>query len=291
MKFRQMSAAAIHDISGIGKCSITIALPILSACGVETAVLPTALLSTHTGGFTDFEYLDLTKEMMPIAEHWKSLDCKFDALYSGFLGSDEQIDIVDKIFDMFASSGSKIIMDPVMGDNGKLYQTYTEHMAKGIAKLCRKADIIVPNMTEVSWILETPYKEGPYEKEYVEDILERLCALGPKQVVITGIYFEDGKLGAACKDKESGKTEFYFHDKFKGFFHGTGDLFASVLTGGLLNGMDIFEASEVATEFTWLAIDETIKHSSDYKFGPKFECILPWLADKMQSYRENHTSI
>ena len=180
MTYQKMSCAAIHDLSGVGKCSLTVALPILSACGVETAVMPTAVLSTHTGGFTGYTYRDLTDDMLPMAEHWKKEGCSFDAVYSGFLGSPEQIGIVAEIFAMFREKGAFVAVDPVMGDAGKLYATYTKEMADGMGTLCRSADLVMPNFTEACHILGMPYREGPYEETYVREILERLCAMGPK---------------------------------------------------------------------------------------------------------------
>lgn len=275
------TAAAIHDLSGVGKCSLTVALPILSACGVETSVLPTAVLSTHTGGFTDYVYIDLTDYMTPIADHWKSVGCHFDALYTGFLGSAGQIDIVDRIFTQFGDKDTKIVIDPVMGDNGKLYPTYTDEMADGIARLSRRANVLVPNMTEASRILGIPYKEGPYTKEYMEEVLHSLSDLGPSQVVLTGIWFEEGKLGAACYDRKAGKTDYTLYDRIPGYFHGTGDTFASVLTGALLRGLDLFAAAQLATEFTWKTIVTTADTQKDLRFGPKFEHHLPWLCETL----------
>lgn len=288
MNYKEMSVAAIHDLSGVGKCSLTVALPVLSACGVETAVLPTAVLSTHTGGFEGYIYKDLTDDMLPIAEHWKKVGCSFDAIYTGFLGSEGQIEIVDDIFSMFKREDNLIIIDPVMGDNGKLYPTYTKGMADGIAQLCKKADMIVPNMTEASYILGIEYNPGPYTKEYVEDVLKSLCNLGPKNVVLTGIWFNEKQLGSACRDDENDIVEFYMLDKIDGYFHGTGDLFASVFTGGILNGMDVAEAAKTATEFTWKTIVTTKEKSPDPKFGPKFEVHLPSLAVLMEEKRSRN---
>lgn len=285
MTYKEMTCAAIHDISGVGKCSLTVALPVLSACGVETSVLPTAVLSTHTGGFTDFVYVDLTEKLLPMTKHWKNVGCSFDALYTGFLGSAHQIDLIDQIFDMFHTKNNLIIMDPVMGDNGKLYPTYTDEMADGVASLSRRADILVPNMTEANRILGMEYREGPYTEDFVETVLKRLSALGPKCVVLTGIWFEAEKLGAACFDAQTGKTAYTMLKRIPGYFHGTGDVFASVLSGGILNGMNIFQAASVATEFTWKTIVTTAETSKDPKFGPKFEVHLPWLADLMEKQR------
>ncbi len=279
------NAAAIHDLSGVGKCSLTVVLPILSACGVETSVLPTAVLSTHTGGFEDYVYIDLTDKMKAMADHWKAVGCHFDAIYTGFLGSADQIEIVNHFFTLFQEKNTKIIIDPVMGDNGKLYPTYTERMADGIARLCHQCDVIVPNMTEASRILGIPYQEGPYTKEYVQNILSSLCEIGPKQAVLTGIHWDDKQLGAACFDRDLGKTEFYLYDRIPGYFHGTGDTFASVLTGALLNNLDLFDACQLATEFTWKTIVSTAKYQKDIRFGPKFEIHLPWLCQTLADKR------
>lgn len=277
------SAAAIHDISGVGKCSITVALPILSACGVETAVLPTAVLSTHTGGFENYVYLDLTDKMKAITDHWKSVGCHFDAIYTGFLGSAEQIELVEHFFNIFKEKDTKIIVDPVMGDHGKLYPTYTNEMADGIAKLAAKSDLLVPNLTEACRILDIKYMEPPYTQDYIENILHSLADLGPPQVVLTGVTFDNQKLGAACFDKETNSIDFHLLDKIPGYYHGTGDTFASVLTGAVLRGFTLTDACRLATEFTWKTIVTTAKHQKDLRFGPKFEVHIPWLCDKISA--------
>ena len=196
--YKEMSCLAIHDISGVGKYSLTVALPVLSCCGVETSVMPTAVLSTHTGGFTGFTYRDLTDDLLPMAKHWKQVGCHFQSLYSGFLGSAGQIGLVEEIFDWFREKDTMIMVDPVMGDGGKLYQTYTQEMADGMGRLCRKADIVVPNMTEACHLLEREYDPGPYTREQVEEILHELCKLGPKMAVLTGVWLKAGSLGTAC---------------------------------------------------------------------------------------------
>lgn len=285
MVYKEMSCGAIHDLSGVGKCSLTVVLPVLSACGVETSVLPTAVLSTHTGGFSDLVYRDLTKELLPIAQHWKKEGCRFSALYSGFLGSTAQIGMVEEVFRMFREPGTLILVDPVMGDGGKLYSTYTEEMADGMARLCGEADVVVPNMTEASHILGIPYSAGPYTEEEVEDVLSGLCKLGPSMAVLTGVSLDGKSLGAACRDTRKGKTEYFLLPKVEGVFHGTGDLFASVLLGGLLNGMMLGEACKLAVEFTHRAVETTKQYSHDTRFGPKFECHLPWLGAQLEAYR------
>lgn len=287
IKYKEMNTLAIHDISGVGKCSLTVALPVLSACGVETAVLPTAVLSTHTGGFKDYVFVDLTDEMLPFAEHWKNENCSFSSVYTGFLGSVGQIEIVEKIIKMFRKDGFIAFVDPVMGDNGKLYPTYTDEMAEGVSRLVKSADIVMPNMTEASRILGIPYNGGPYEEAYVIDVLKRLCALGPKKAVLTGITLigDEGRLGSACYDATLDKAEFTLLERIDGYFHGTGDLFGSTVTAAVLNGMNIFEATVIATEYTWRSIVSTKEHQPDYKFGPKFEVHLPWLGAEMEKYR------
>lgn len=285
MTYKGMSCGAIHDLSGVGKCSLTIALPVLSACGVETSALPTAVLSTHTGGFSHPVYRDLTEDLLPMAQHWKREGCRFSALYSGFLGSAAQIGMVREIFRMFREPDTLVMVDPVMGDGGKLYSTYTEKMADGMAQLCREADIIVPNMTEASRILGIPYSAGPYTEGKVEDILSKLCKLGPSMAVLTGVSLDGKSLGAACRDERSGRTEYFLLPKVEGMFHGTGDLFASALLGGLLNGMTLGEACKLAVEFTHRAVETTKQYSRDTRFGPKFECHLPWLGAQMEAYR------
>ncbi len=167
MIYKEMSCLAIHDISGVGKCSLTVALPVLSCCGVETSVMPTAVLSTHTGGFEGYTYRDLTDDLLPMAEHWRKVGARFQSLYSGFLGSAGQIGLVEQVFDWFKGEDTLIMVDPVMGDGGKLYRTYTQEMADGMARLCQKADIVVPNMTEACHLLGRPYNPGPYTREEI----------------------------------------------------------------------------------------------------------------------------
>ena len=285
MTYQKMSCAAIHDLSGVGKCSLTVALPILSACGVETAVMPTAVLSTHTGGFTGYTYRDLTDDMLPMAEHWKKEGCSFDALYSGFLGSPEQIGIVAEIFAMFREKGAFVAVDPVMGDAGKLYATYTKEMSDGMGTLCRSADLVMPNFTEACHILGMPYREGPYEEAYVREILERLCAMGPKMAVLTGVWREEDSLGAACLEAATGEVTWCMAPRVPGAYHGTGDVFGSTLVAGLLNGMALPQACQLAVDYTQRVIVTTHQVGGDLRMGPKFGCHLPWLCQKMADFR------
>jgi pyridoxine kinase len=267
--------AAIHDISGFGKCSLTVALPIISAAGIETTVLPTAVLSTHTGGFTGFTYRDLTEDISPITAHWKSLDIRFDAIYTGFLGSFEQLDLVTRFFEEFKTKDTIIFVDPVMADNGELYKIFSPEFASGMRKLCEKADIIIPNLTEAALLAGEKYHPGPYTEEYIESMLKKLSALGPRKIVLTGVFFNDEELGAATYDASAGEVAYAFEKRIPGYFHGTGDVFGSALLSALLNDFSLNEAAAIAVRFTTSAIRKTAIAGTDIRFGVNFEQSLP----------------
>lgn len=271
----QKRVAAIHDISGFGKCSLTVALPIISAAGIEVSAIPTAVLSTHTGGIEGFTYRDLTEDMPPFAEHWKSLNLHFNAIYSGFLGSFKQIDIVSNIFDTLRTDDTLIMVDPCMADNGKLYSIYDESMVSGMVKLCKKADIIVPNLTEAAFMLNKPYFEGPYTKKYIEDTLKELSSLGCKKIVLTGVYFDNKTLGAASYDCIKDEITYSFNKVVNGSFHGTGDVFASALLSGILNEFSLTESTQIAVDFTYNSIHSTELAQTDRRFGVNFEENIP----------------
>lgn len=274
-KTHQKRVAAIHDLSGFGKCSLTVALPILSAAGIETSALPTAILSTHTGGISGYTYRDLTEDMRPVMKHWKSLDIKFDAIYTGFLGSFEQLDIVKEFFDAFRQEDNLILVDPVMGDNGELYTVFTREFAAGMRMLCQKADIIVPNLTEAALLLDEPYHPGPYTHAYIESLLRKLGALGPQKVVLTGVYFKEDELGAATYDRTTDTIDYVFTQKIPGYYHGTGDVFTSALLSALLNDFSLIDAAAIAVHFTTDSIRRTYKAKTDYRFGVNFEQSFP----------------
>ncbi len=267
--------AAIHDLSGFGKCSLTVALPILSAAGIETSALPTAVLSTHTGGIEGYTYRDLTADLGPMMRHWKSLGIGFDAIYSGFLGSIDQIELVKEFFRLFKTENNLIVVDPVMADNGELYKLFTPDFARGMRSLCEKADLIVPNLTEAALLLDEPYRPGPYRKAYIEGMLRKLSELGPRQIVLTGVYFNENDLGAATYDKATHRTGYAFVPKIPGYYHGTGDVFASALVAALLNDFNLEEAAGIAVRFTAASILKTYEAKTDYRFGVNFEQSLP----------------
>ncbi len=266
----QKRIAAIHDVSGIGKCSLTAAIPILSAAGHEAAVMPTAVLSTHTGDITGFTYRDLTDDLVPFAKHWKELGVSFDGIYSGYLGSKRQIDIVCGFIDEFRNKDTVVIVDPAMADGGKMYTNFDLDFAREMVELCRKADIIVPNITEALFLLGEEYVEPPYSKEYIGSIMKRLLELGPEMVVLTGVAFDAEKTGCGvcCKN---GDVFYAFSEHYPGTYYGTGDIFASALTGAYLRGKDIFESADIALRFTCNAIRRTYFAKTDTRLGVNFE--------------------
>ncbi len=277
MQNKQKRVLAIHDISCVGRCSLTVALPILSAAGLDTGVLPTAVLSTHTGGFDGFTYRDLTEDILPIANHWEALDLKFDALYSGFLGSYEQIDMVATVFEKCKKDGGLILVDPVMADNGKMYSIYSPEMAQGMKTLCSNADIIVPNLTEAAFLLGEEYRGNDYDEAYIEDTVKKLAKLGAKKIVLTGVSFIAGKLGAACYDSEADTLDYVSNNRIDGHFHGTGDIFGSALLSGIMRGYDLKTSAQIATDFALESIKECVKLNQEKRYGVAFERALPKL--------------
>lgn len=268
---------SIQDISCLGKCSLTVALPIISAMGVETCVVPTAVLSTHTGGFSGFTFHDLTQEVAPIAAHWKKEGITFDAIYTGYLGSFEQIDLVGQFFDQFGGKDTLVYVDPAMADNGVLYTGFTPEFAKEMGKLCGKADVIVPNLTEASFMLGIDYVGDQYDEAYIKDLLKQLTGLGCRTAVLTGMSFEPGKIGAMAYDSSTDTYASYFNEKLPVQFHGTGDVFASACVGALMNGKDLAGALKVAVDYTLECIRETQNDPDARWYGVNFESAIPML--------------
>lgn len=284
--FEKKRVLAIHDLSGAGKCSLTVVLPVLSALGCAVSVLPTALLSTHTGGFRDPVCRDLTGDMLPWAEHWRREGACFDAVYSGFLGSAAQIEIVREIFGMFreVNPAVRIVVDPVMGDGGRLYKTYTKEMADGMARLCAAADLIVPNTTEAYYLLGEPYRAGPCGAAEAERVLRGLLALGPQAAVLTGVQPDAETLGASCMARGAVRAETALSACVPGRYHGTGDAFAAALVGALLNGKSLSEACGCAARFTAACCRETrAAENYDTRWGILFEKCLPFVMNDVLS--------
>ena len=270
----------VQDISCVGKCSLTVALPIISAMGVEAAILPTAVLSTHTM-FKNFTVKDLTDQVEPIAEHWKKENFTFDAVYTGYLGSFEQIDLMKKFFEAFKTESNILFVDPAMADNGKLYPAFDEAFAKHMATLCAKADIIVPNITEACFMTGMEYKTE-YDEEYVKEMLVALSNLGAKIAILTGVSFAEGKTGVMGYDKATGEFAYYKHDKHPVSFHGTGDIFSSTCVGAMMNGMDWKEAVMVAADYTSECIRLTLEDPAKPWYGVNFEQAIPYLVERIK---------
>lgn len=272
--------AAIHDMSGFGRCSLTVAIPILSAMGIQCCPLPTAFLSTHTGGFDGFTFLDMTEEMPKVSAHWASLGLHFNAIYSGFLGSVRQLDIVEAFIETFRQSDTLIVIDPVMGDEGKAYQTYTPAMCTGMAHLARLANVITPNLTEAAFLLDVPYSELPTGESGFRTIVEQLSLNGRRSVALTGVSLTAGQTGAFYYDSKSGQsgavqTKFIAHPLF-----GTGDVFASVLTGALVKGKTLRDAAAQAVEFIRECAERTVQAGLPIREGVEFEPLLYRLFDR-----------
>ena len=263
----------IQDISCVGQCSLTAALPIISACGVETAILPSAVLSNHTGGFTSWTFRDLTDDMPLIREEWLKQNIKFDAFYTGYLGSAKQIAYVKDIFDSCGKDGALRIVDPAMADNGKLYAGFDEAFAKTMGELCSAADIILPNITEACLVTGTEYQEE-YGRQYILGLEKKLAAMGPKTVVLTGVSYAPDRTGVAVY--ENGIEHYYEHRRLSKNCHGTGDVFASAFTGAMMRGHSAYEAAKIAADFVVVCMENTID-DADHWYGVKFEPMLPEL--------------
>lgn len=270
----QKRVAAIHDLSGLGRCSLSVIMPVLAAAGIECCAMPTALLSSHTGGLAGYTYRDLTEDMRGFSAQWSALGIPFSALYSGFLGSPDQIEVVSEAFSLLKGPETMILVDPVMADHGKLYKTYTSEMAERMIELCRQADMITPNLTEASLLLGIPYRER-VEKEEISEMLCRLADLGPKKVVLTGVSNGLDQLGSAGYDAEKKQFSFAFAPKVAGSFPGTGDLYSSTLLAGLLCGKSLERAMQIAVDYTQRSIARTQAAGTDPRLGVQFETGIP----------------
>ncbi len=272
----QKRIATVQDISCFGKCSLTCAIPVISAFGLEPVVLPTAILSTHTGaGFEGYSFRDLTGDMRDIIKHWSRLGLEFDALYSGYLGSVEQIDIVEKFFRDFKTKDNFIFIDPVMGDGGELYQGFDKSFAEHMYNLCSHADIICPNVTEAALLAGIPY-ETDHSAEYVRTLAHELSRIGAGLIIITGLS-QGVSFGAMCLDVRTGREYICMRDKIEGTYYGTGDIFASVMCSSLTCGNSIESSLNKATDFVYRSILNTQDEKDKYYYGVKFEQLLTTL--------------
>ena len=266
--------ATIQDISCIGKCSLTTALPILSAAGIETAVIPTAVLSAHTA-FDSFTFHDMTDEIPKISADWKKHKLSFDGIYTGYLGSVKQLEIVSQFFDDFNSDNTLTVIDPVMGDHGRLYSGFTNEFSNKMKGFCKKADIIVPNLTEASFLTDTEYKTS-YTKNEVMELLKRLSDLCEGVSVLTGISFDNQNLGIMSYNPNNNSFFEYFGKKSPETFHGTGDIFASSLCGALINDIPLNDSLKIAVDFTLECIHKTLADKEHVWYGVNFEQAIPY---------------
>ena len=264
----------MQDVSCVGKCSLTVALPVISAMGVECGVIPTAVLSTHTM-FRGFTFHDLTGEINPIMDHWKKEGFAFDGVYTGYLGSFEQLGLAKALFREFGE-GKLVVVDPCMADNGKLYPGFTQEFADEMRSVCAMADVIVPNLTEASFLLREPYRTE-YDEAYVRETLQKLCALGGRKAVLTGISLEKGKLGAYALDSATGEYFQTYKTEQPAKFHGTGDLWASTFFAALVLGKSFLQALDIACDYTTETIRVTLADPEHVDYGVEFEKTIPYL--------------
>ena len=261
----------IQDISCVGQCSLTVALPIISACGVETCVLPSAVLSTHTAGFKNFTFRDLSVDMQQIFTHWQSENILFDGIYTGYLGSAKQIDLILNNKDKLIKEGGCLIVDPAFADNGKLYPAFDNQYVNDMKRLVSNCDYLIPNLSEACFLTGIEYKTV-YNEDYIKTVIQALVSLGAKSIVLTGVSFEDGYTGVYSY--HNGVYNYYKHKLLPNSCHGTGDIYASAFSGALFKGKTIFEASKIAADFAVSSIIATSNDSSHW-YGAKFElCLL-----------------
>lgn len=275
---RPSRVAAIHDLSGFGRCSLTVILPILSVMGAQVCPIPTAVMSSHTGGLGDVVMHDLTDFISPCLKHYKSLGIDFECVYSGFLSSERQI---DRCLEFYSSYPDALaVVDPVMGDHGKPYRTCTPEIRSGMSELVRVADIITPNLTEAAILLGEEYPRHPLTREQAKSMLLRLSEKGPNLVVITGTELASGEIANLGYDRERGSFWLVPCDYSPVSYPGTGDIFASTLIGGLLSGDSLPIAMNRAAKFVEIAVKITFSTGSDPRFGAMLESALPYLLQR-----------
>lgn len=267
----------IQDISCVGQCSLTVALPILSACGVETCVLPSAVLSNHTGGFRGFTFRDLTEDMPGISRQWQENGLDFAAIYTGYLGSTRQIAYVRNIFRDNGAAGCIKVVDPAMADHGKLYVGFDDVFVQAMKGLCTEADYVIPNITESCLLTGLEYRTE-YDRTYIDDQLAALTAMGCKNIILTGVSYAPGRTGIVVF--ENGQYAYYEHERLPNSCHGTGDIFASSFVGALMRGNSAYRASRIAADFALACIRQTAQ-MPDHWYGAAFEPVLGKLIEML----------
>jgi len=269
----------VQDISCLGQCSLTVALPIISACGIETCVLPSAVLSTHTSGFKGYTFRDLTEDIPKITDHWVKEKIEFDAIYTGYLGSELQIQYVLDIFNRVAKKDCLKIVDPAMADNGNMYPGFDLKFASRMADLCATADYVLPNITEACLLTGEEYKTS-YDEAYIKNIVNKLLALGSKNVILTGVSYSEETTGIVVADEKN--FAYYTHKKFHNSCHGTGDIYSSSFVGALLSGKSAFDSAAIAGDYTLECIKETVKLDNHW-YGAAFEPVLSYLIERIKN--------
>lgn len=277
----------IQDISASCRISMNVAVPVVSCLDNWVSILPTALLSTHTGKeFEGYTFLDLTQEMGGILQHWQSLGIKFDGILIGYLGSRQQIDIVRGIIHTFAAEDAHIVLDPAMGDQGVLYPGFTLEYVDEMAALCHEATLITPNVTEACFLTKRPMLKKPYKEAEVAELLADLRVLNPKSVVLTGVSLEPEKIGAVCVSQDEPEAQYAFAKHFPGHYDGAGDLFTSVVGALLFQNLPLTVATETAVRYNSMVIERTLESGRELHYGVQFETDLPYLIEQLRKYKQ-----
>ncbi len=275
---------AINDISGVGKCSLTVNISVVSSSGVECAALPTALLSTHTGEFEGYTFLNLGAEIVSIAKHWKSLGVKFDGIISGYISSVEQVGMVKKVFELCRNDDTLIFVDPIMADNGVFYSGFDENMCDALRELSKNADVICPNITEAAFLAGVEYKKPPHTKKFVEKVLSGLKNLNVPIIAISGIHPDDKKIGTIVYDSKRNTVFTAFRPLRSGIFYGAGDIFTSSFSALITRGADTESALKLASELVDSSISHTYASGKERRFGTDFEPALCEYTNKVEAY-------
>jgi pyridoxine kinase len=276
----------IQDISASCRISMNVAVPVVSCLDNWVSILPTALLSTHTGNeFEGYTFLDLTQEMEGILQHWQSLGIKFDGILIGYLGSHQQIDIVRGIIHTFAAEDAHIVLDPAMGDQGVLYPGFTLEYVEEMAALCKEATVITPNVTEACFLTQRPMLKKPYKETEVAGLLAALRVLNPKSIVLTGVSLDPETIGAVCISHSEPEAHYAFAKHFPGHYDGAGDLFTSVVGGLLFQDLQLTLATDTAVRYNSMVIERTLKSGRELHYGVQFETDLPYLIEQLRKYK------
>ena len=275
----QKRVLTVEDISCFGKCSTTVALPILSAMGHETVILPTAVLSTHTGGFTGYTVRDLTDDIRPISEHWKKTGIGFDCIYTGYLCKGRQVSLVSEMIDRVSDENTLLVVDPAMADNGKFYWGFDADHAADMMKLSKKSAIATPNVTEACFMLGEEYPENGYDRAYIDGLIERLVKAGCRSLVLTSVHC-GGKYGVVGYDADENRVFSYFHERIDAPIHGTGDVFTSVMVGYVLSGKPLEESARLAADYVRETVKVTYPYLAEHPYGLLFEKTIGRLIPK-----------